>query len=311
VNRPAAAGVGADPGTDPGTGRAAGEHRRGMAAGVAAYGLWGLFPLYFHALGPANAWEVLAHRVVWSFLLVAIVLVARGDAHLVTELRHDRARFARIAGAGLLLSLNWLTYVWAVSADRVIDASLGYFINPIITVLAGVVLLGEEVRPLQRVAVGLGGLAVVVLTLGYGEVPWIALVLAVTFAGYSFLKKQVHLPTVASLAAETVSLVPVAAAGLVLAVVSGRSTFAHHDGWLDVRLVGLGVVTAVPLLLFGSATRRIPLVLVGLLQYLTPFGQLLLGWWWFGESMPPERWAGFGLIWAALGVLSVDALRSR
>lgn len=287
-----------------------GEHRRGLLAGVGAYALWGLFPLYFHALEPASAWEVLAHRVVWSFALVATVLAARGQWRLVTDLRRQPARSARIVGAGLLLSLNWLTYVWAVSVDRVIDASLGYFINPIITVLAGVVVLGETVRPLQRVAVGLGAVAVVVLSVGYGEVPWIALVLATTFAGYGLLKKQVHLPTVASLAAETVAIAPLAVAGLGWAVLSGRSAFVHHgDGWLDVRLVALGVVTAVPLLLFGSATRRIPLVLIGLLQYLTPFGQLLLGWWWFGEAMPAERWAGFGLIWVALGVLTADAFR--
>ena len=286
------------------------ERRLGMGAGLAAYGLWGLFPLYFHALQPAGALEILGHRIVWSFVLCLVVLGLRRQRGWIRVLRDDPGRAAAIVGAGLLLATNWVTYVWAVNADRVIDASLGYFINPIITVVVGVVVLKESIRPLQRVAVALGAISVVVLTLGYGEVPWIALVLACTFAGYSFLKKQVQLPTVESLAAETMLLFPLALGGLVWLVARGESAFTSHGVWLDLKLIGLGIVTSIPLLLFGVATRRIPLVMIGLLQYITPFGQLLLGWWWFGEQMPPERWAGFVLIWAALAVLTTDALRA-
>ena len=287
----------------------AAERRIGVAGGVASYALWGLFPLYFHALEPAGAWEILAHRIVWSFALMTIVLTVGRQWSTLGELRRDRRRLLRIWSAGLLLSVNWLTYVWAVNADRVIDASLGSFVNPIITVALGAIVLGEEVRPLQQVAVGLGTIAVIVLSVGYGQVPWIALVLALTFAGYGYLKKQVRLPTVASLTAETVIGFPVALIGLAWATASGHSAFTNHGALLDLKLVGLGVVTAVPLLLFGVATQRIPLVLIGLLQYLTPFGQLLLGWWWFGEAMPPQRLAGFVLVWAALAVLTVDGLR--
>lgn len=286
------------------------ERRRGLIAGLAAYGLWGLFPLYFHALQPAGAVEILEHRIVWSFVLCIVVLAARRQWGWIQVLRDDRRRAAAIIGAGLLLAANWLTYVWAVNADRVIDASLGYFVNPIITVVVGVVVLREEIRPMQRIAVGLGAASVVVLTWGYGELPWIALVLACTFAGYSFLKKQVQLPTVESLTAETALMFPFAAVGLVALLVSGDGAFTRNGAWLDLKLVGLGIVTSIPLLLFGVATRRIPLVMIGLLQYITPFGQLLLGWWWFGEEMPPERWAGFVLIWAALAVLTTDAIHT-
>lgn len=290
------------------------EQRLGVLAGTGAYALWGLFPLYFHALEPASAPEILAHRIVWSFLLMCGVLTVTRRWPGVTALRRNPRRLAATWGAGVLLAVNWLVYVWAVNVDRVVDASMGYFVNPLLTVLLGVVLLGESLRRAQRVAIGFGAAAVIVLTIGYGEVPWIAGVLAATFATYGYLKKRVGLDPVAALTAETAVVVPFAAVGLAIAVTTGHATFAAHgDGGgvgLDAMLIGLGPVTSAPLLLFGAATRRIPLVTVGLLQYLTPWLQFLLGWIYFGEDMPVERLAGFALIWIALGILVVDTVRT-
>lgn len=286
------------------------DHRLGILAGMGSYALWGLFPLYFHALEPAGPLEVLAHRVVWSFVLMLIVLVVQRNWAWIAELRADPRRAGLIALAGVLLSINWLVYVWAVSVDRVIDASLGYFVNPIVTVALGVVLLKESVRPLQIGALVLGGSAVVILAVAYGQVPWIALVLAFSFAGYGYIKKKVGLDTVASLTAETALLFPVAAGGLLWGFLTDRTAVGNHSAFLDVKLLALGLVTAIPLLLFGVATRRIPLVMIGLLQYLTPWGQLLLGWLYFEEEMPPARLAGFALIWLALAFLAYDGVQS-
>ena len=277
---------------------------------MGSYALWGLFPLYFHALEPAGPLEVLAHRIVWSFVLMLIVLAVQRNWGWLAELRSDPRRAGLIALAGILLSVNWLVYVWAVSVDRVIDASLGYFVNPIVTVAMGVVLLKESVRPLQIGSLVLGGAAVVILAVAYGQVPWIALTLAFSFAGYGYIKKKVALDTVASLTAETALLFPVAAGGLLWAFLTDRTAIGNHSAFLDVKLLALGLVTAIPLLLFGVATRRIPLVMIGLLQYLTPWGQLLLGWLHFHEKMPPARLAGFALIWLALACLAYDGVQS-
>lgn len=286
------------------------DHQLGVLAGIACYSLWGLFPLYFHALEPAAPLEILTHRIVWSFVLMLGVLTVQRRWAWARELRTEPGRAGLVVVAGLLLSVNWLVYVWAVSVDRVIDASLGYFVNPIVTVALGVTLLKERIRTLQLGALGLGAAAVLILALAYGEVPWVALTLAFSFAGYGYLKKLVGLDTVASLTAETTLLFPVAFVGLVWAFATDRTALGHHGWALDVKLLALGVVTAVPLLLFGVATRRIPLVLVGLLQYLTPWGQLLLGWLYFGEDMPPARLAGFALIWVALALLALDGVRA-
>jgi chloramphenicol-sensitive protein RarD len=277
---------------------------------MGSYALWGLFPLYFHSLEPAKPLEVLAHRIVWSFVLMLVVLAVQRNWGWLAELRAEPRRAGLIVLAGVLLSINWLVYVWAVEQGRVIDASLGYFVNPIVTVAMGVVLLKESVRPVQIGALVLGGAAVVTLAVAYGEVPWIALVLAFSFAGYGYIKKKVGLDTVASLTAETALLFPVAAIGLVWGFATDRTAIGNHSAFLDVKLLALGVVTAVPLLLFGVATRRIPLVMIGLLQYLTPWGQLLLGWLYFDEDMPPARLAGFALIWVALAMLAFDGVQS-
>lgn len=288
------------------------EHRRGVAAGVAAYSLWGVFPLYFRLLDRVAPGEILLHRVVWSFVVVMVLLAAQGDRRWLAEVRATDGALGRLALAGVLVATNWLVYIWAVNNDHVVEGALGYYVNPLLTVALGVFVLGEHLTRLQRIALGFGAAAVGVLTVGYGRVPWIALVLASSFAGYGFLKKAAAVTATRSLAVETTVLVPVAVVAMLVLHGRGEAAFTNGSVGRDVLLVGLGMVTAVPLLLFGSAAGRIPLSLLGLLQYLTPTLQLVCGVVIFGEPMPPVRLAGFVLVWIALGLLAVDAVgRSR
>lgn len=295
------------------------ELRAGVVAGVAAYALWGSFPLYFRALEPTGALEILAHRILWSLVVVGLVLAVRGRHGWIRAVRRDRAVAAQLVAAALLIAVNWLVYVWAVASDRVVDAALGYFVNPLVTVALGVVVLGERLRRLQWIAVALGAASVVVIVLGYGRVPWVSFVLAFSFAGYGFLKRRIPLRALESLAAETVVLAPVAAGLLVLVAANpdgpaelfgGGVRFGAEGLGVSALLVTTGVVTATPLTLFAVAARRIPLSLLGLLQYLTPACQFLIGVLVFREDMPLERLAGFLLVWVALAMLSADAVRT-
>lgn len=287
----------------------AAERRRGVLAGFAAYSIWGTFPLIFHQLRDVAPLEVLAHRVTWSFVVVFAILVTRRDrtwSHILVGGGTERTR---LVAAALCVSVNWLVYVWAVGQERVVEAALGYYINPLLTVALGVVILREHVSRAQVVALGLAVLAVVVLTASYGQVPWISLLLACSFAGYSFLKKSVSTTAVTSLAVETAVLLPFAVVGLVTMELRGDAAFLHGSTGQNVLLLALGAITAVPLLLFAASARRVPLVLLGLLQYLTPTLQLVLGVAVLHEDLPPDRLAGFVLVWAALVVLGVDAGR--
>jgi chloramphenicol-sensitive protein RarD len=305
----ASADAAADPGV-PVAGHDA-ERRVGALAGVAAYSLWGVFPLVFHLLRSVSPGEVLMHRIVWSFVVVVGLLVARRERDWFRAVRSQPGALPRLTVAAALIAVNWLVYIWAVNNDHVVEAALGYYINPLITVALGVAVLDEHLRRLQVVALVFGAAAVGVLTVAYGRVPWIALVLACSFGGYGFLKKAVPVSSVTSLAVETAVLLPPALAGLVLLEATGEAAFLQGDVGRDAMLVSLGVVTALPLLLFGTAARRIPLSLLGLLQYLTPTLQLLCGVVVFHEPMPPARLAGFVLVWIALAVLAADALRGR
>ena len=284
--------------------------RLGTIAGVAAYTLWGTFPLVFHQLRHVDAFEVLSHRVLWSFVVVVAVLVWRRDRTWLTVLRWRSPERSRLVAAAVLVSINWLVYVWAVSEARVVEAALGYYINPLITVALGVVVLGERLRRLQVAALAFAVMAVAVLTVAYGRVPWVSLVLACSFAGYGYLKKAVSVSATTSLAVETAVLAPLALVAAAVFQVRGTAAFGHGSVGQTALLATLGVVTAVPLLLFATAARRIPLSLLGLLQYLTPTMQLICGVVLLGEGFPPERVAGFALVWVALGLLTADALRS-
>ena len=281
--------------------------RRGLILGATAYLLWGLFPLYFPLLQPAGALEVLAHRMVWSLLMSAVVLtVVRGWRHI----RQMPAKVWLLVLAGAsLIAVNWGIYIWAVNADHVVDAALGYFINPLVTVLFGVLIFRERLRVVQWVAVGLAALAVTVLAVAGGVFPWVAVSLAASFACYGLVKKVIPLPPTASLTAEgMVQLLP-ALGYLLFLTLTGASTLTTQGAGHVLLLASSGVVTCVPLLAFAAAAQALPLSVLGLMQYLTPVAQFLLGVFWFHEAMPAYRWFGFVLVWAALCVFTFDALR--
>jgi chloramphenicol-sensitive protein RarD len=287
------------------------QHRLGVLAGFAAYGLWGVFPLVFRLLDDVSAVEILFHRIAWSLVVVLVVLaVQRRFAELAILARHRRS-LQRLALAAVFISVNWLTYIWAVNSGHVVDAALGYYVNPLFTVALGVVVLHERLRPAQRVALGFGVGSVVVLTVAAGRVPWVALVLAASFGMYGYLKKDADAAALTSLAVETAVLAPLAVVGLTVFAVQGELSFTNGSGWRDLLLAGLGVVTAVPLLLFATAATRIPLSMLGLLQYVTPTMQLICGVVILDEDLPPERLVGFVLVWIALTVLATDAVHSE
>ncbi len=286
------------------------ENRRGILFGLAAYVMWGLFPLFFPLLKPATPVEILSHRIVWSFVFVMILLLLRRQWAWLGRLRHDRRRLLLISIASVTVALNWGVYIWAVNAEHVVEASLGYFINPLVTVLIGVLLLGERLRAMQWTAVGLAALAVVVMTVGAGRPPWIGLVLAFSFATYGLVKKRIQMPAVESLAGETTFLLLPALAFLLVLQARGTATFGHVSVHLSLLLASCGVITAVPLLLFGAAAGRLPLTTMGLMQYVTPVLQFMIGLLVVHETMARTQWIGFGLVWAALVLFSIDQLRN-
>lgn len=286
-------------------------HRRsGLLYAVGAYGLWGILPGFFLLLAPSGPLEVVAGRVVLSLVFCALLLtVTRGWRSVLTLVRSPRLMLL-MGAAGVLISINWLVFVFAALDGQVLAASLGYFINPLFTVLMGVLVLRESLRRLQWVAMGFGGAAIVVLSIGLGEIPWISLALAGSFGLYGLIKKQAgpRVGAVSGLTVETMWLT-VPAIGVLVVVALGPGLEVGSQGVTHLLLfLGLGVVTAVPLLLFASGARRLPLVTMGLVQYLAPVLQFILGAFLLGEAMPPERWAGFALVWVALVILSVDML---
>jgi chloramphenicol-sensitive protein RarD len=287
------------------------DNRKGLVYGFSAYLLWGLFPLYWPLLKPAGAIEILAQRMVWSLLLMVGVLVVTRNVTAVRQLVADRAKLARLALAAVTVSVNWGIYIWAVNAGHVIETSLGYFINPLFTIMLGVLVLKERLSRAQWIAVGIATLAIVVLTVDYGRLPWIALTLAVSFGCYGFLKKQVSAGAVESLAVETAVMAGPALLTLIVLAGQSRLAFGQHGAGNALLLVGTGVVTAIPLLLFGAAARRLPLTSIGLLQYLAPMLQFGVGVGIRHEPMPLARLLGFVLVWVALVVLTADALTRR
>jgi chloramphenicol-sensitive protein RarD len=287
------------------------ESRRGFLYGVAAYGLWGIFPLYWPLLEPAGALEILAHRVLWSLVTVSIVVVVlRRTAAVRAVFADPRTRWL-LLGASAVISLNWFGYIWGVNNGRVVETSLGYFINPLVTVLMGVLILGERLRRPQWVAVGLASIAVVVLTVDYGRPPWVALLLAFSFATYGLAKKQAGVDAVESLTVETLFIGPFAAAYIAWLAWQGTGEFGQHGAAHAWLLTTAGIVTVIPLLCFGAAAIRVSMVTIGLLQYIAPILQFLIGVWLYQEAMPASRWIGFVLVWIALVVFTVDAAHHR
>jgi chloramphenicol-sensitive protein RarD len=272
--------------------------------------MWGLVPLFWPLLKPAGAVEILAHRMVWSLGVVGIVLLVMRRWAWAGELLRQPRKLGLITVAAAVITVNWGVYIWAVNSEHVVEASLGYFINPLVTIAMGVLLLKERLRPVQWAAVGVGLTAVLVLTIGSGRPPWISLCLAFSFATYGLVKKKVNLGGLESLAAETAIQFLPALAYLLWLGSRGDATFAAQGPGHAALLAATGVVTAIPLICFGAAAIRVPLSTLGLLQYMAPVFQFLLGIFYFHEAMPAERWAGFALVWLALSLLTFDALRA-
>lgn len=284
----------------------------GLLYGIGAYGLWGLLPLYFVTLAPANPVEIVSDRVIFS-LVVCLVLVGvtRSWKALNAVFRSGRI-FGALGVAAVLIAINWLTYTYGVLSGQAIEASLGYFINPLVSVLLGVLVLKERLRPLQWAAVGIGFVAVLVLSVAYGQIPWIALILAFSFGFYGLVKNRVGatVDAVTSLTVETVVLTPFALAAVLWLAAAGSLTLLGNGPGHFWLLAASGIITATPLLFFGAAARRLPMTTVGMLQYMAPLLQFILAVTVLGEHMGPERWAGFGIVWLALVVLTVDMLVS-
>lgn len=288
------------------------EAATGVLYGVGAYGLWGLLPIYFLLLMPANSVEIVANRVVWSLFFCALIITITGGWRKVGAALKNRRILGTLTVAGFLIVINWLTYVFAVTTGSAIEASLGYFINPLVSVLIGVIVLKEKLRPLQWAAVGVGFIAVVVLTFSYGKLPWIALVLAFSFGSYGFVKNRVggKVDAITSLSIETAVLTPFAVATMAVLTVLGHATltgFGAGHFWL---LAASGIITAVPLLLFGASASRLSMTGIGLLQFMTPVIQFIVALTILGEHMSVERWIGFSIVWVALVLLVVDMLAS-
>jgi chloramphenicol-sensitive protein RarD len=285
--------------------------RTGIVSAALAFLAWGLFPLYFHAINEVPPMQILAHRMLWSLLFLLIVLAVRGQWAWLALVRKPRVLGSFVASA-FLLSANWLIYIWSVNNGHVIEASLGYFINPLVNIMFGYLLLKERLRPVQWTAIGAAALGVAWLTWQAGTVPWIALTLATTFGAYGLLRKTAALGALEGLSFETMVLFPLAAAYVGWLTMHGQNAFlnAGSDS-TRVLLVLAGPITAIPLLLFASGARQIPLSVLGLLQYLSPTMQFLLGVWLFHEAFTAERLVGFALIWGALALFAGEGLLRR
>jgi chloramphenicol-sensitive protein RarD len=287
------------------------DQRRGFLLAAAAYAMWGLFPLYWTLLESAGAIEILAHRIVWSLVVMVALTVG---LRRTPQLRHI-LRTPRLLGiltlAAVVIAFNWGGFIYGVNAGRVVEVSLGYFINPLVTVLLGVVVLGERLRRVQWIAIGIATLAVVVLTVDYGHPPWIAFLLAASFGTYGLAKKKADVEAVESLTFETLVLTPVALGYLVWLSAQGSASFGSDGLVHSALLVSTGLVTAVPLICFGAAAIRVSMTTIGLLQYLAPTLQFVLGLVVFHEGLSTVKWIGFALVWLALALFTTEALRGR
>ncbi len=283
--------------------------RTGVLSAALAFLCWGLFPLYFHALSEVPPLQIMVHRVLWSLLFLAIVLSVRSQWKWLGEMKNQPRVVLSFALSALLLSGNWLLYIWAVNSGHVIEASLGYFINPLVNVMLGYLVLKERLRSAQWSAIGLAALGVLWLTWQAGHMPWIALLLAASFGGYGLMRKTAKLGALEGLSFETMILFPFALAYLVWLTMHGQNSFmTTTSDTTRALLVASGPITAIPLLLFASGARKIPLSVLGLLQYIGPTIQLSLGVYVFHEAFTRERLMGFALIWTALALYAAEGL---
>jgi chloramphenicol-sensitive protein RarD len=285
------------------------KNKLGLLFGVSAYSLWGAFPLYWPLLEPANPLEIVSHRAVWTLVFCFIVLAATKALKSTLETLKRPTVAIKLFLSSLLISINWLVYIWATNNEHVVEASLGYYINPLIIIGFGVIFLKEKMRPLQWAAVSIATLGVLVLTFDYGRLPWIALALAVSWGSYGLIKKQLGLGALEGLAIETFISSFFYLSYLIYIGNQGTGQFGHSWG-LTALLISAGAVTAIPLLLFNGSTNRLPFTTIGLLQYITPTLQFSIGVWVLNEDMSTARWVGFLIIWAALVSLAIDLIRS-
>ena len=281
----------------------------GLLFGVSAYTLWGLFPIYWPLLKPANPLEIVSHRAVWTLVFCFIILsLTKTLSSTLAILKRPKIVAGLFLGS-ILISINWIIYIYAANTGHVVEASLGYYINPIVVIATGVIVLKEKMRPLQLAAVGIATLGVVVLTIDYGRLPWIALGLAFSWGSYGLVKKKLGLGALEGLSIETLLSSGAYLGYLIWLGNSGDGQFLNS--WkITLLLIGGGAVTAIPLLLFNGSTNRLPLTLIGLLQYITPTIQFCIGVWYYNEDMPGARWAGFLIIWVALITLAFDLIKS-
>jgi chloramphenicol-sensitive protein RarD len=285
------------------------KEKLGLVYGVSAYVMWGLFPLYWPLLQPASALEIVSHRAVWTMVFCIIVL-AITHALKSTLATFKRPKVAiKLFTTTILISINWLVYIWATNNNHVVEASLGYYINPLIIIAFGVILLKEKMRPLQWAAVSIATIGVIVLTVDYGRLPWVALALALSWGTYGLVKKQLGLGALEGLAIETmIAFIPYCGY-LMFIGAKGDGQFGNSIG-LTALLISAGAITAIPLLLFNGSTNRLPYSTIGLLQYITPTIQFSIGVWVNNEAMPTARWVGFIFIWLALITLAGDLVKS-
>jgi len=285
------------------------EYSLGLLFGVSAYVFWGLFPLYWPLLKPASPLEIVSHRAVWTLVFCIIVLALLRQLKSTLEIMKHPKKMAGLFATTVLISINWLTYIWATNNGHVVEAALGYYINPLIIIAFGVLLLREKMRPLQWAAVGIAAIGVTILTIDYGRLPWVAISLALSWGTYGLLKKKLDLGALEGLTIETlISLLPY---GFYLFYLSNQGTGQFGSGvGLTILLIAAGAMTAIPLLLFNGSTTRLPYSTIGLLQYITPTIQFSIGVWINHEEMPPARWIGFVVIWLALATLGTDLFRS-
>jgi len=281
----------------------------GLLFGVSAYSLWGLFPIYWPLLKPANPLEIVSHRAVWTLVFCFIILALTKSLKSTLSLLKRPKIVAGLFLGSILISINWIIYIYAANNEHVVEASLGYYINPIVVIATGVIVLKEKMRPLQWLAVGIATLGVAVLTIDYGRLPWIALGLALSWGSYGLVKKQLGLGALEGLSIETLLSSGFYLTYLIWLGNSGEGHFTYSLT-LTLLLIGGGAVTAIPLLLFNGSTNRLPLTLIGLLQYITPTIQFCIGVWYFHEEMPTARWVGFLIIWVALMSLAIDLVKS-
>jgi len=287
------------------------EERRGYLYGLAAYVLWGFFPIYFKLLQPASPLEILAHRVIWSAVFVGLVLTAMRNWRFLGRILRTPRLLGGISIAAVLIAINWGTYIYGVNSDRVVETALGYFITPLVLVLLGVTVQRERLRRWQWIAVAVGAVAVAVLTIDYGRLPYIALTLAASFGSYSLVKKRLSLPPAEGLFVESSVLALPALIFVVWLTATGDAEFGHVSAGHTVLMIFSGVATAVPLMFFAGAANRVPMVGIGILQYVAPILQLAVGLLIYHEPMPPARLAGFVLVWVALIIFTLDAIYGR